>query len=118
MKTLKAFFAKVAGFFTSGKAQKALDTVAGLVPLAMPFIDIAAQIAVGITPTKVDDKALAAVRAKFPRLFDSSLKTGEEVKLYMLGVASDLLMAKYPGVTTSIARSAVQLAYTASQAGK
>jgi hypothetical protein len=112
----KTFFSKIVAFFSSGAASKALNTAAELVPKAIPFLDIAAAIAAGVTPNTVDDALLAQVHAKFPHLFDGSLQTGDEVKLYLLGIASQLLQASYPQVSTSIARAAVQVAYTAQHA--
>jgi len=112
----KNFFQKLVAFFSSGAASKALDAAAALAPKALPFVDLAAAIAAGITPTPVDDALLAQIHGKFPRLFDGSLNTGDEVKLYLLGVATQLLQASYPQVSTSIARAAVQVAYTAQHA--
>jgi hypothetical protein len=116
MTKMKLFFYKIAAFFASGEASKALNTAAELVPKAVPYLDIAAEIAAGITPTSVDDLLLAQIHAKFPRMFDGSLKSGEEVKLYLLGIAGQLLQAHFPQVSTSIARTAVQVAYTAQHA--
>ena len=113
---LKAFFLKIAAFFSSGVANKALNTAAALVPKAMPFLDIAAAIATGLTPTTLDDAVLAQLHAKFPHMFDGSLQTGDEVKLYLLGIATQLLQSSYPQVSTSVARAAVQVAYTAQHA--
>ena len=113
---LKTFFLKIAAFFSSGAANKALNTAAALVPKAMPFLDIAAAIATGLTPTTLDDAVLAQLHAKFPHMFDGSLQTGDEVKLYLLGVATQLLQSSYPQVSTSVARAAVQVAYTAQHA--
>jgi hypothetical protein len=110
--SIKTLLSKVASFFSSGKAQKALSTVADYTALALPYIDIAADVIAGVTPTTLDDKALAAIKVKYPRLFDGSIKTGDEVKLYALGVASELMTSKYPQLTTTIARASVQLAYT------
>jgi hypothetical protein len=113
MKKMKAFFAKVAAFFSSGEAAKALDAAAALVPKAIPYIDLAAEIGAGLAPSGVPAAVLADIHAKFPRLFDGSLKGADEVKLYLLGVASQLLKVKFPQVSTSVARAAVQVAYTA-----
>jgi hypothetical protein len=113
---LKAFFLKIAAFFSSGAANKALNTAAALVPKAMPFLDVAAAIATGLTPTTLDDAVLAQLHAKFPHIFDGSLQTGDEVKLYLLGIATQLLQSSYPQVSTSVARAAVQVAYTAQHA--
>lgn len=109
--SIKSILSKIGSFFASGSAQKAIDTAASFVPFALPYIDIAAEIITGITPTTLDDKALALVKTKFPGLFDGSLKTGDEVKLYGLAVASSLMSSKYP-LGTTIARASVQLAYT------
>jgi hypothetical protein len=113
---LKAFFLKIAAFFSSGAANKALNTAAALVPKAMPFLDVAAAIATGLTPTTLDDAVLAQLHARFPHMFDGSLQTGDEVKLYLLGIATQLLQSSYPQVSTSVARAAVQVAYTAQHA--
>ena len=116
MTKLKLFFLKVAAFFASGEASKALNTAAELVPKAIPYLDIAAEIAAGITPGTVDDMLLQQIHAKFPRMFDGTLKSGEEVKLYLLGIAGQLLQAHFPQISTSVARTAVQVAYTAQHA--
>lgn len=116
MSKLRLFFLKIAAFFASGEASKALNTAAELVPKAIPYLDIAAEIAAGITPNTVDDMVVAQVHARFPRMFDGSIKSGDEVKLYLLGIASELLQARFPKVSTSIARTAVQVAYTAQHA--
>lgn len=116
MNYLKLILAKVLLIFTSDQAKKALNTAADFTASALPFIDIAARIVVGVTPTTIDDAALAALHHQFPQLFDGSLKTGEELKLYMLAVATELLKAKYPALSTSIARLSVQLAYTGKNA--
>src|SRR6266567_4382738 len=113
---IKTFFSKIAAFFSSGAANKALNAAAALVPKAMPFLDVAAAIAVGLTPTTLDDDVLVQIHTKFPHLFDGSLQTGDEVKLYLLGIATQLLQASYPQVSTSVARAAVQVAYTAQHA--
>lgn len=112
MNTIKAFFSRVATFFTSSRAQQALNQAADLTATALPYIEIAGKIVTGLTPTTLDDQALALLEAKYPQLFDGSIKSGEQVKLFALGVAADLLQQKYPAISTSIARLAVQAAYT------
>jgi hypothetical protein len=116
MNAMKLFFYKVAAFFVSGKASKALNTAAELVPKAAPYIDIAAEIAAGLTPSTIDDAMLAQIHARFPRMFDGTINSGEEMKLYLLGIAAQLLQSRFPQVSTSIARTAVQVAYTAQHA--
>lgn len=116
MKWIKTILSKVKGFFTSGEAEAAFNAVADLVPKAMPFLDLAFKVVTAATPTLADDAAYAAVKVMFPGLFDGTVKNGDELKLYMLGVATEMLKAKYPGVSTSIARAAVQLAYVGRKA--
>jgi hypothetical protein len=116
MTRVKLFFYKIAAFFASGEASKALNTAAELVPKAIPYLDLAAAIAAGLTPSMVDDVLLAQIHSRFPRMFDGSLKSGEEVKLYLLGIAGHLLQARFPQISTSVARTAVQVAYTAQHA--
>jgi len=116
MNKIMSFFAKVAAFFSSGAANKALNTAAELVPYAIPFLDLAAEIAAGLAPSAVPQAVLDKIHADFPHLFDGSLKNATEIKLYLLAVAAQLLQAKFPDVSTSVARVAVQVAYTAEHA--
>ena len=95
-----------------------LDNSFELASYALPYLDMASTIAAGITPSKVDDVALLAIKAKYPRLFDNSIKTGEELKLYTLGVATELLKAKFPDVSTSVARLAAQAAFNVKKASE
>lgn len=113
MNWLKAFFARIVGIFSSPGARAALDKIADLVPHALPVIKIAGDIVTTLTPSGADDAAWAAIQRMFPALFDGSLKTGEEVKLYALAIATELLKRQFSDVTTSEARAAVQVAYTA-----
>jgi hypothetical protein len=109
--TFNTLSARFLTFFRSGASQKAIDQVAAFAPSALPYIAIAAQIITGITPTTMDDQALALLHVKYPHLFDGSLKTGAEVKLYALGIASELMGQKFPSLSTSVARASVQMAY-------
>lgn len=99
------------GLFGSGKAKAALNRVAEFVVKALPAINIAAQIVTTLTPTGIDDAAFAFIKNKWPRLFDGTIKNPDELKLYALGIATDLLQRTYPALSTTVARAAVQLAY-------
>lgn len=114
MKTLRAYFSRVLAVFTSPKAQQTLNQAADMTAAALPYIEIAGNIITGITPTTLDDQALAMLKAKYPQLFDGSIKNGEQLKLFAFGAAADLLKLKFPNLSTSVARLAVQAAYTAS----
>jgi hypothetical protein len=116
LNAIKGALSKLASIFTGDKVAAAFNRITELVPHAMPIIDLVATIGTAVTPTTIDDAAYAAVKVKFPRLFDGTLATGEEVKLYLLGVATEMLRAKFPDASTSIARAAVQIAYTAKTA--
>src|SRR5574343_122162 len=120
---MKKFFGRVGGFFKKLFSNKeaiksAFDKTFELSAKALPYLDTAASIAAGVTPTKVDDIALAAIKSAYPRLFDGTITTGEELKLYTLGVATTLLKRKYPEVSTTVARLAVQTAYAAKKEGE
>lgn len=116
MNFIKSLITRILNLFTSDAGKKALQTAADFTAAALPYIDIAAQVAAGLTPTTVDDAVLALVRQKYPQLFDGSITNGDQLKLFLLGVATDLMKARYPQLTTSIARTAVQLAYTGNKA--
>jgi hypothetical protein len=115
-KAIGSAIAKVFTLFRSDAVRRDLEKAANMVAAALPYIAVAGQVVAGITPTVIDDAALAAIRLKFPRLFDGSIKSGDELKLYALAVATELLRLKFPDISTSIARLAVQMGYTASVA--
>lgn len=108
MNLIKKLFAKLVTFLTNGETT---GIVTSLAVEALPFIVIAGQIVVGLTPTGIDDAVFAQIRLKFPRLFDGTIHTGDELKAYALAVAGELVKARFPETSTSSARAAVQLAY-------
>ena len=112
MRTVKAFFARVAALFASPKAQQAFAKAADLTAAALPYIETTAKLVAGLTPTTLDDQALAFIQSRYPQLFDHSIQNGDQLKLFAFAAAADLLRQKYPGISTSIARLAVQAAYT------
>jgi hypothetical protein len=120
MEEMKNFLNKIRNFFTKMFGRKELfkqvfDKTFDIAADALPIVNIASAIVTGVTPTKIDDVILASIKAKYPRLFDGSIHTGDELKLYTLGVATELVKAKYPDVSTSVARLAVQSAFTTSK---
>ncbi|HET6453976.1 MAG TPA: hypothetical protein VFI02_06180 [Armatimonadota bacterium] len=114
MNAIKKFFAKVKELFTgaNAKADAYFSWILKYIPEALPIIEYIAA----LTPTAIDDAALALVRAKFPKLFDPDL-TEDEKKLYLLGAAGELLKQKYPALSTTAARIAVQVAYGVKKIG-
>lgn len=116
MNIVKAFFSKIANLFTSPRGKAALDEAANLTAEALPYISIAGSIITGLTPTTLDDQALAMLKGRYPQLFDGSIQDGEHLKLFAFAAAADLLQKKYPVISTSVARLAVQTAFTADRA--
>lgn len=108
---LKRYFGKLRDFFGGGQAKAVFDYTTDLAIAAIPYIDVVASIAAPFTPTRADDAALMFIHARYPQLFDGSLKTSQEVKLYMFSAACDLLKQRYPTISTSMARAAVSAAY-------
>jgi len=123
MNFFKKLLQKIAASFSSDKADQTFDQVAtsaadetawqipAIALHALPFLALAAQIVVGLTPTGVDDAVLAQIRLKFPRLFDGTIHTPHELKAYALAVAGELVKGRFPEASTSVARSAAQLAF-------
>lgn len=87
------------------KIERTLDLVLEMLPVAYDIVAIVAA----ITPSKLDDVTLAAVRTAFPKLFEDV--TPHEKKLYLLATATELLKRRYPEASTSTARLAAQFAY-------
>jgi hypothetical protein len=114
MKKVAAFFAKIIHAVIGGKDKVAqiLDLALAAIPTAYPFVQLVAT----LTPTMWDDAALAAIKTAYPKFFDPTL-TPEERKLYLLAVSSELLKTKLPGLTTTVARVAVQIAYALQKVG-
>ena len=108
MKAVKAFFKAIVGLFagSNSPAQQLLGVVLGFIPAADPLITLV----VTLRPGLEDDIAYYAIKEMFPKFFDPDL-TDEERKLYFLGVAAELLRLKFPVLTTTMARIAVQVAY-------
>lgn len=101
---MNKFFDWLKRFFGDKKQMDAL------VRAAMPHVDLMASIIVAATPTGLDDMALPVVRAKFPRLFDGSILTADELRLYAMGAAGQLLEEQFPNIGTNLARLAVEAA--------
>lgn len=102
--------------------QAAQDTVKALayVGQALPYVRIAGDIITGaLIPGTADDLVWAAIKAKFPTLFDGRPHTADEMKLAGLAYATEAMRAKFPFLETSVIRKAVEMAvgdYKAEQA--
>jgi hypothetical protein len=109
---LVKFFSALGKFFMSGRAQSDAEKGLKFADKAAPFLKIAADIVVGMTPTTIDDLAWGVIRSKFPKAVDKSVVLTEaEMKGYALQIAAALLKEKFPQLDTTSAILATQLAY-------
>jgi hypothetical protein len=112
-------FNRIGNFFTAllstfrgnSKLHNSLTYVEDLIPNVGPFIKIAGDIIVGIIPGNVDDATWSFIKAKYPQLFDGSKQDKDLLKLYALGIATDLIQKRFPDVSTTVSRAAAQLSY-------
>jgi len=106
------FFSNLLSKFRgNNRIYNSLVYVEGLIPKIGPFIKIAGDIIVGLVPTEVDDAAWAIIKGKYPHLFDGSKLNQDTLKLYALGITTDLVQYHFPEASTTVARTATQLAY-------
>lgn len=108
---------KIIGVFRTGEAQRAISLALDYSAYALPYVLMAGEIIASVTTTPLDDVVLVMLRAKFPTLFrtDPPL-TRDELTSLAVGIAAELMRLRYPELTTTLARSAVQLCYTAGRA--
>jgi hypothetical protein len=113
MSFLQKSVQKIVEFFTSAKAEAALNQAAALVPKAMPIVqDLAA-----LAPNKTDQEILAAYQ-KYAVPFASQLLTTPVPQrgYLLLQLASQVLAKNVPSVAGNIIDTAVQLAVTGTKA--
>lgn len=108
---MSAFIQRVKKYFGEAEFAGDLAKIEDLIVEALPFLDAASCIAAGIMPKNILTVELAVVNTAFPRLFDGTIHTHDELSSYILGVAANLLQQRNPGINTTIARAAVQLAF-------
>jgi hypothetical protein len=109
VKFLKTIIQKILSFFTSSKAQAALERAAELVPFALPIVK---QIA-ALTPTRADDEIVAAFDKFAVPGAQQYLATPVAQRGYvLLQLATAALALQFPGLATNVLNTAVQLAVT------
>lgn len=113
MKFVKNIIQKIVAFFSSGKAEAALNQAAELVPQALPIVEEIAALA----PNRTDQEILALFQ-KFavPGAAQYLAAPSEKRGYVLLQLASEVLAAQVPGVATHILDTAVQLAVTGARA--
>jgi hypothetical protein len=114
MKFLKNLVSKIVAFFTSGKAEAALNAAVALVPKAVPIV----QTIAALTPNKADDE-IAAAFAHYAMPFSQEyLAAPRDQRGYLLlHLATSVLAEEAPGVATNVLNTAIQLAVTGVKAG-
>jgi len=114
MNKLKSLLSKLQGFFTSGKAEHAFDTVASLVPKALPIV----QAIAAATPNKSVKEIIGLFSQYGVPLAHELLDTPPAIRGYaLLHLATEELAKQVPGTPTNLLNAAVQLAVTAVKAG-
>lgn len=111
MTWIKNLTAKILALLTTGKAQREAQFALNFVAEALPYIEMAADIATSIIPNKIPKVILDGLKLKYPHLFDGSILTGDELKSYLLSIAASLLVSQNPKLNLTQATLAVQLAY-------
>lgn len=110
---LKKIASAIGNYFKSGKAQKDAEVALQYAVKALPIITLLGDVITGVTPTPIDDVAWAAAKAAYPKFFDGSVNTEDELKAYALQIAGTLLQKKFPQLSKTQAVLAVQAAYLA-----
>jgi hypothetical protein len=113
MKFLRTIIQKIVGFFSSHRAQAALEKAAELVPQALPVVRRIAA----LTPNRTDDEIVAAFEKYGVPCAQQYLATPVAARGYvLLQLATAVLAAQFPGVATNVLNTAVQLAVTGNKA--
>lgn len=107
---LKLLSSKLVQYFSSDRARLDAESALKLAPRALPIISMILDAVTTLTPTGIDDVVWSGIKARYPSLFDGTVRTEEEIKLAALAAAADVLKGKFPGVSTTVARASVQLA--------
>jgi hypothetical protein len=104
---IKNVLSKVKLYITSGKAQQDITKALELAPRILPILDIVAK----LTPTNADNMIIAYARANCPRWLDGSLISERERNTYLVQLGAEMVKRRFPDVDTTVALTAVQLAY-------
>lgn len=117
MTRVRNFFSNLIGKVWNNKnLANSLNYVENLIPKVGPFIEIAGDIITGLTPTQLDDAGWLLIKSNYPKLFNGEPLDDDTKKLYALGIATDLIQQRFPEVSTTVARTAAQMAYLLTKA--
>lgn len=109
------FFKRLVEIFQYVTAAENVNKALDMVGKALPYIKIAGDIITSLTPVTADDAVWAALKLKFPLLFDGKTHTAEEIKNMSLLYVTEALEQKF-NLSTTLARTTAQLAYNKYQA--
>lgn len=104
-------------YLKSEQAKRDFEWALKNVREALPYVPMVMEIvrsAGAVIPGPVDELAVGVydmVKGRYPRLFDGSTLTEDEFKVLLLGILTELLKARFPGISTTRARLLGQLAY-------
>ena len=113
MRIIKQFFAKVAAWFGSGRAETDFNKALALVPKVAPVVE---QIAI-LTPNRsVQELAAAYEHYGVPISADLLEAPGLEKGYLLLNLATTVLAVLVPGVPTRLIQLAIQAVYAAIKA--
>lgn len=118
IRQLRRALGAIGAFFSSGRAARQAQAALELIAEVRPYIIRAADLAVSLTPSPADDIAWAAIKARHPRLLSGQHRTADEIKADALIIATELIRARYPGLSTTAARLAAQQGYLDWQAAQ
>lgn len=108
---VSGFFKPLLNFFTSGAAQKDLNLALTYVDIAIPYIADAGLLVSTLDPNVLSPESYNRIKDKYPKFFDGSLLTNDELKNYLFAIAATMLTERFPILNSTVARTAIQLAY-------
>jgi hypothetical protein len=112
MNAFKKFFSRCIAFFKSPKLDKALATTYDVMQIAMPFVEVIAQ----MTPNKADDEIVAVIKEfAVPVAVPTSPMTDLEKSMFLKTAAVTAVKKEVnkADVPDSVINAAVELAYLA-----
>lgn len=111
MQRIRRALGAIGAFFSSGQAARRAERALAIIAEVRPYIIRAADLAVSLTPTPADDVAWQAIRARYPRILIHEFRTPDEIKSDALIIATELIRARWPHLSTTVARLAAQQSY-------
>jgi hypothetical protein len=112
----KKFFGGLKKLFTRQGAVNVFNKALEISPQVLFIIDFVATIGTTLSPPTWDDALWnGVIKTKYPELWDGRFADMSVAarKLFLLGIATEIIKSYFPGVSTTTARLAAQAAYAA-----